>query len=187
MRIRAALLTVVLLSACSGHNVPIVPSARPLAGQPLAAALFSPGAKIKHVVILVQENRTVDNLFNGLPGADTVKSGITHTGARVALKPMPFEEPWDPDHSHQAWVTDYDHGKMDGFDLPQTTPAGPVDFNYSYVPQSETLPYFTLAARRGFLGESAACRFRSCAAVDELWSGLGCEYRKRARSEPVLE
>ncbi len=28
--------------------------------------------KIHHVVIVIQENRSVDDLFNGLPGADTV-------------------------------------------------------------------------------------------------------------------
>ena len=28
--------------------------------------------KIKHIVIIVQENREVDNFFNGFPGADTV-------------------------------------------------------------------------------------------------------------------
>jgi phospholipase C len=32
-------------------------------------------SKIHHIVIIFQENRTPDNLFNGFPGADTVRSG----------------------------------------------------------------------------------------------------------------
>ena len=41
-----------------------------------------PGAgKIKHVVIIVQENRSFDNLFQGYPGADTVPRGKNSKGA----------------------------------------------------------------------------------------------------------
>ena len=32
-------------------------------------------SNIQHVVIIVQENRSVDNLFHGLPGADTANYG----------------------------------------------------------------------------------------------------------------
>lgn len=35
------------------------------------------GGKIKHVIVVVQENRTVDNLFQGFPGADTVSFGVS--------------------------------------------------------------------------------------------------------------
>ena len=150
-------LGVVFLSACASHSGGAIPATQaPLSIDQsteyatLQNAVFTPGTRIKHVVILIQENRTVDNLFNGFPGADTVTSGLTHTGARVALKPVPFEEPWDPDHEHQAWVQDYDRGKMDGFDLPATTPAGPPDFNYSYVPRAETVPYWMMAQRFTF-------------------------------------
>ena len=110
--------------------------------QAKAAQTLTP---IKHVIVLVQENRTFDNLFNGFPGADTQPYGYTHTGQRVALQPTPFMEIYDPDHTHGAWVQDYDNGKMDGFDLPQTTPPGPANFNYAYVPQDETKPYWAIA------------------------------------------
>ena len=33
------------------------------------------GSPIQHIVIIMQENRSFDNLFNGFPGADTVHSG----------------------------------------------------------------------------------------------------------------
>jgi len=152
MRFFAACMGVVLLSACGGRAVP---TAQNSGGQYAqyrgpSETLFSPAGRIKHVIVIVQENRTVDNLFNGLPGADTVTGGLDHTGKRIALKPVPFEELYDPDHTHQAWAADYDGGKMDGFDLPPTTPKGPADFNYSYVPQNETKPYFQLAERYTF-------------------------------------
>ncbi len=139
----------------SATSTTLPPNADALTAQ---SALFNPGSKIKHVVVLIQENRTVDNLFNGLPGADTVMTGKTHTGSTVALQPMPFEEPWDPDHEHSAWVTEYDKGKMDGFDLVPPSPAtgAPANFPYSYVPHAETVPYFTLAERYTFADRNFA-------------------------------
>jgi phospholipase C len=164
MRALALCMATLFLAACGGRNS-AVPA--PAAGGAAASArltgvrddAFAPAGHIKHVIVLIQENRTFDNLFNGFPGADSAATGTAHDGSTVALKPVPFEEVWDPDHSHQAWVTDYDNGKMDGFDLPATSPAGPPDFNYSYVPQSETVPYWDLAkqftlADRNFAAET---------------------------------
>jgi len=114
-----------------------------------------PGAPIQHVVIIFQENRTVDNLFNGFPGADTVTTGQTSTGQTVALQPVPFEAPYDLSHAHVekgrngGFVTEYNHGQMNGFDLEHVVPrpgfTPPPDAAYGYVPQSETTPYFALA------------------------------------------
>lgn len=146
-----------LFAACGGRNAAV--PAQGAGGLAPSSATFTPAGRIKHVIVLIQENRTFDNLFNGFPGADTVATGMAHAGSTVPLKPVPFEEIWDPDHSHQAWVTDYDNGKMDGFDLPATSPAGPPDFNYGYVPQTETVPYWDLAkqftlADRNFAAET---------------------------------
>src|SRR5579863_7088201 len=38
-----------------------------------------------HVVVLIQENRTVDNLFHVLPGVDTVDYGLNSQNQRVLL------------------------------------------------------------------------------------------------------
>ncbi|GAC1412527.1 MAG: alkaline phosphatase family protein [Candidatus Velthaea sp.] len=154
----ALLISVAFMAGCGGGGTTAaIPPAKTAAQSAQTSVLpVMPGSKIKHVLILVQENRTVDNLFNGFPGADTVSTGVTHAGQRVPLKPTPFEGPYDPDHSHQAWVTDYDHGRIDGFDVPQTTPPGPPDFNYAYVPQTETVPYWTLAKRFTFADRNFA-------------------------------
>ncbi len=111
------------------------------------------GSPIAHVVIVIQENRTFDDVFNGYPGADTVASGQTHTGATVALQPVPFEEAPDPSHERSSLLTEYDNGKMDGFDLDpvsDTVAGGPTfstpnTFVYAYLPRAETLPYWQMA------------------------------------------
>ncbi len=97
---------------------------------------------IKHIVVIMQENRTVDNLFNGFPGADTVSSGMNH-GVLVPLQPVPFEQGTDVNHSHVNWYKAWDNGAMDGFSIAKNYPA--PNFPYAYVPQTETVPYWTLA------------------------------------------
>ncbi len=98
--------------------------------------------KIKHIVVIMQENRSFDNLFNGFPGADTVQSGSSH-GTVVALQPIPFEQGTDLDHSHTGWYKDLDGGAMDGF----SHDSYPIpNLPYAYVPQSETKPYWQLAS-----------------------------------------
>ncbi len=53
-----------------------------------AARTGSTGAgKIKHVVYIVQENRSFDNLFHGYPGANTVPSGKNSHGDTIDWSP----------------------------------------------------------------------------------------------------
>ncbi len=129
---------------------------------PAPAASVLGGGKIKHVVVVIMENRTVDNLFNGFPGADTVTTAPISTGARVALVPELLEAPCDPDHSHAGWETVYDGGKSDGWDKSAATcsavtqPIGGVPFvgpkypNLAYVPQTEAQPYWDIASQFAF-------------------------------------
>ena len=106
-------------------NPPSAKPSRPEAApaNPLGArraggrtALLGNG-KIQHVVIIVQENRSVDNLFNGLPGADTATDGLNSVGNRTKLVPTPMTARYDLDHSHIGFETEYDSGRMDGFNL----------------------------------------------------------------------
>ncbi len=56
-------------------------------------ALDQTGAgKIKHVVFIVQENRSFDDLFQGYPGADTVSSGKNSKGETIELQPEPLSK-----------------------------------------------------------------------------------------------
>jgi phospholipase C len=105
-----------------------------------------PRGVIKHVVFVIQENRSFDNLFNGFPGADTVTSGLRHNDSVVALHPTSLNVPVDVDHARQTFLNSYNGGRMNGFDTIGTVPPqGTGDFPYAYVPQSETKPYWELA------------------------------------------
>jgi len=56
------------------------PASVPTAATPDSAVRGS----IKHIVVIVQENRSFDNLFYGYPGADTAKSrNWCKNGARL--------------------------------------------------------------------------------------------------------
>ncbi len=125
------------------------------AGSPYLAAPPLTRTPIKHVIIVVMENRSFDNVFRGFPGADTVRSGRGHAGQPIALQVAPFEGNCDPDHSHEAWIKDFNGGHMNGFD---TTPASciganpsptPAYYPYGYVPYAEVKPYWDLASQFG--------------------------------------
>jgi len=110
-------------------------------------------AKIQHVIIIFQENRSVDNLFHGLPGADTASSGMNSTGQVVQLVPVDITAPYDLDHSHKGFTTEYNGGQMNGWDLVGTNcpshACNPLTA-FGYVPQAEVQPYFTMAERFTF-------------------------------------
>ena len=120
--------------------------------SPEAAFSAKAAMKIKHVVIIVQENRSFDNLFHGFPGADSVNFGLAHDGTRVRLQPVPLTVGYDLSNGFRDFVTSFDDGKMDGWDLRRAAPFG-VEVplyaaqypQYAYVPTSETHEYFALA------------------------------------------
>jgi hypothetical protein len=80
-------------------------------------------AVIEHVVIIFQENRTPDNLFQDpvliSRGADIAASGLNSLGQTVPLSPIDLgtvgsdPQNYDLGHSHSDFVAMYDGGKMD--------------------------------------------------------------------------
>ncbi len=74
--IRPILLTgmAFLLPVLTGCNANYLLSPSPA----VRASTVSPiaGSPIQHIVVIMQENRSFDNLFNGFPGADTAQSGM---------------------------------------------------------------------------------------------------------------
>ena len=123
-----------------------MPSATP-APAPSFTALLR--AHVKHVVIVVQENRSVDNLFNGFPGADTIRVGLLRN-TMLTLQPVDLAFPADVDHQHRAFVEAYDQGKMDGFWQAFTSPKQAETFPYAYVPERQVEPYWIMARRYTF-------------------------------------
>jgi phospholipase C len=114
----------------------------------------------KHVVVILQENRTPDNLFgsnpNFEPGVDIATAGLNSKGETVPLVPISFETCFDLNHSHRAFVTAYNNGKMDGTDKTTTQPAKgcvvPANPQYRFVDNSTGLvqPYFDIAKQYGW-------------------------------------
>lgn len=109
--------------------------------------------KVRHVVIIVQENRSFDNLFHGLPGADTVSQGYAHDGTPVILQAVSLRVGYDLDNSVADFERSYDYGKMDGYDLRRALPirGDGVPLNlaqypaYAFVSPRDVKPYFELA------------------------------------------
>jgi phospholipase C len=116
--------------------------------------------KIEHVVVIFQENRTPDNLFQDSVlisrGADMAQSGLNSKGQTISLASGPLAAVYDLGHSHNAFVTAYDHGKMDGADkigvacgqgAPNCPPPNPA---FAYVNPSDVAPYFQMAEKYTF-------------------------------------
>jgi phospholipase C len=147
---RAGLVLALSLAACArSTSVNPLPSTLPPAGSPGSS-------KISHVVIIFQENRSTDDLFNGFPGADTVRYGFTSTGKRVPLEPISLTAPYDLNHAHSGFVVEYANGKMNGFNDESTSCAAatfcgePGRRAYGYVPRGEAQPYFDMAMQYAF-------------------------------------
>jgi phospholipase C len=152
-RFRLAMVCVVLLAAqaCSQALSPVSGVEFATAAR-LPAPASSGAGKIQHVIWVVQENRTVDNLFHGYPGADTVSKGKDSFGGSIALQPISLKTKYEIDHSAFAMFEACDGTakvpgtscKMDGFNLERES-AGPTNGQYAYVPQKEAQPYWDMA------------------------------------------
>jgi len=100
---------------------------------------------IKHVVIVVQENRSFDNLFAGFPGADAPRYGYAGS-KRIPLHATPLENPGNIENNWRDAIAGWNHGKMNGFEHEHFY-GGPRNFAYAFVPRAESAPYWTLARR----------------------------------------
>jgi phospholipase C len=146
LRVRQAAILVALIAvwSCGGPRGVVPPTATSPSAQNRPSTLL--GRYIKHVVIVIQENRSFDNIFDGFPGADTTPYGYMNTGVKVTLQPIPFEI-HDIGHYFFYGVIDYDNGKMDGFNLNGAFGGTAGQFAYSYLERSEIRPYWALAKR----------------------------------------
>src|SRR5271169_5947105 len=73
--------------------------------------------KVQHIIFLIRENRTFDNMFGTFPGADGATSATISTGQVIPLRHGEDQYPRDPDHSAKSSRVAIDGGKMDAFDL----------------------------------------------------------------------
>ncbi len=159
----AAVVALALVAAACGSGPAVPPASTPPVETTIAAApppsssppsVPPPAAAakhwpIKHVVFLIKENRTFDNLFGTFPGADGVSFGYDH-GVRRPLTAGTDGGIGNDDIPHcytcsrEAW----DHGKMDGFN------QDPVSDRWSYTQlQRSQLPNYWHWAREFVLAD----------------------------------
>jgi phospholipase C len=124
-------------SGLSSHaqSAPL-PALEPASGNPV-------NKYIKHVVVIIQENRSFENFFAGYPGADAPMLGSAD-GKRVRLHEISFIGP-DLPHDWRPAVLSWDHGKMDGFYRFSDSSVGGKDQAYAYVAPSLIAPYWAMA------------------------------------------
>ena len=128
-----------LLAACTlpGFKVVaarVVPRGE-VAGGPSGHYLVPAGIhKIRHVIVVMQENRSFDHYFGTFPGADgipmvdgqpTVCVPDPQTGAAQPFHDRALVNGGGP-HGHASAVTDIDHGAMDGFVRAAPAAGGPA-------------------------------------------------------------
>jgi len=92
---------------------PALPSATPTTTPTSTATQTDP---IRHIVIIIKENRTFDNYFGTFPRADGSTVGTTSDGRRVPLGHTPDHTLLDIAHQGNAATIAVDNGRMDGFD-----------------------------------------------------------------------
>lgn len=142
-------LSAAAMSACGGARLEAPPLA---AGDTVRRHTSS--SPIKHVVLVIQENRTFNNFFATYPGADGTTTGkIAKDSAcgigknrTIALSEASLITPRDFSHNYQGFHTARDGGKMDAFDkilfssdMPECT------YPYQYVNPSDIRPYWDIA------------------------------------------
>ncbi len=112
---------------------------------------------IQHVVIVIQENRSLDNVFGDPAGSigdlDRHTTGIANCPGmlvkpKVKLRPVKLEYPYDVNHSWASSLKSFDSGKMDGFCY-DAFYYDAATLPYAYVPDTptEARPYWDMASK----------------------------------------
>jgi phospholipase C len=144
----ALLAAVTVFVACTRSSGSSFPSAlEPADATNVAPATPSDPAlvnlarsKIKHVIFVVKENRTFDNMFGLFPDANGATTGQTCDGQIVPLKRAP-DRGFAAGHSFTDGITAINGGQMNCF-----TDVGYVEFHQNQIPNYWAYAqHFTLA------------------------------------------
>ncbi|MFY9859143.1 MAG: alkaline phosphatase family protein [Candidatus Cybelea sp.] len=193
-RVAGPLAVLILLAACDANALNAVGPSR--TGSPLTRRVTGNGTPIKHVVFIIQENRSFNNLFMGYPGAKTQKYGYDTNGTKIELHSQGLAQAWDLNHFSPGYFADCDgrgklpgtHCKMDGWNKIGGGFGAPKNPAYAYVPRSEIKPYWDMAKQYvladhmfasnldgSFISHQYAVAAYSSEAVDAPESYWGCE------------
>jgi phospholipase C len=115
---------------------------------PVRVPLVIRGAEtpIRHVVFIVKENRSYDNLFGLFPHGDGTSTGRTADGRIVKLAPLRNVQD-DLQHNHLAAVTDINGGAMDGFSKLPDKEGKPTMLAYTTAYPGQLPDYWGWAKR----------------------------------------
>lgn len=116
------------------------------AGAALSPELLRAAAsQIKHIVVLMMENRSFDHFLGWLPNADGMQSGLEYLDVNGISHPTHDLAPdWtgcgynDPDHSYDGARIEVDNGLMDGF--MKTSAADVYAIGYYQEADNQFLP-----------------------------------------------
>ena len=128
MRRRGNVLTLLFvfawLTACTGNSPTVAPVTAEATLPPGLNDLATARSRLKHIIIIMQENRSFDQYFGTYPGANGIpmKNGVPtvcvpdpKTGQCV----QPYHDPSDINaggpHGSSSAAADINGGKMDGF------------------------------------------------------------------------
>ncbi len=129
----------------------------PGAGQSVRGQSGSPSSPIKHVVIVIQENRSFNDFFATFPGGDGTTVGKTENApdcsppikkGTIALRKVDLLVKTDMDHRYAGYLAEDDRGKMDGFDVaPYGNGAPECAYPYQYTDPAQIKPYWDMASQ----------------------------------------
>jgi phospholipase C len=118
----------------------------------LADRSASGTGKIKHVIMILQENRSFDSYFGTFPGAHGIPKGFCYpdpkSGQCVVPAPNHNDQNNNGPHNSLAFAPDMDSGKQDGFIATAEAKGYPVaeaDSLVDYHPQSDIPNYWSYA------------------------------------------
>ncbi len=148
MKVSIAILVLAGLAGCGAQAGISTPGGPPQRGG-FAGSRGS--GVIKHVILVIQENRSFNNLFATFPGANGVTQGPIKTPSGpqyVALQKADLNEACDFGHSWLTYRRDWDKGRMDAFNLEGGGGKCPGKAGlavYQYVDPKQIAPYWSIA------------------------------------------
>jgi phospholipase C len=133
------------------HKPPVAAAYSGVTPPPVPAGIH----KIKHVIVIMQENRSFDSYFGTYPGADGFPTNHGHFTTCVPDPAThgcdyPFHEPvrvnMGAEHNPAGAIADIDGGKMDGFVAVAESTGGHVHNDVMGYHDAREIPnYWTYA------------------------------------------
>jgi phospholipase C len=133
----------VLLVACSGGG------SLELRPPSVDASRFHTRFPIKHVIFIIKENRSFDEMFGRFPGVNGTSTAKDGNRARPLTPGTDERIPEDIPHGYSQAIASFNHGRMDGFN------TGQAADRYAFTQlQKDQIPNYWHWARRFVLGDN---------------------------------